>query len=272
MIKCALRNAFWILTRYDTPSTSQRRDIMLLETSDTPFAASYFWPSPRKLASPRWDRTPPLFVGRLVIQGEVVRPLRTRPPLRIPPHPIVRTRTPGLPEHTRLLIPPRLEIVLRAIARAGVRPDPVPHQHEILRPVIRIQVPVHHLRILGTPSAPLPLLWPVAHERALVATGGDENICAFAGHGVFEPSPSAGALAIARTDPVMFWAKVGGHASIALVPPFVHGVILNERLFAWEAAARAKVLSGTPASASQKSVLLDVVCKWGLDRFHGSEI
>ena len=150
-----------------------------------------------------------------------------------------------------------------------MRPRRISRLHIILQPVIWITKPIPISRSVDRPSTPLPLLRTVAHECASIAACGDEDIWAFAGYGIFEATPSACPLAIARTSPVVLWTEAGRHACTALVPAPVDWIILNEGLFAWEAATRAMVVIVT--SAPQPVLLLDMIWICWRDGLHGSE-
>lgn len=252
--------------RYHAP-ISRRLDTLLTKTYNIPSPRSKSWPPSWEPTSSSRNSSPPLRIRRLVIVRAGIRPFRIRLPLRIPPHPIARTRSTSLPEIARRLILPRSEIVLRAHARAGIGPRRVLHQHLILQSVLRIKLSVVCVCKVLRPSTPLPLLRTVAHERALVATRGDEDVWAFASESVLEPTPATSTLAVAWASPVVVWAEFGGHASPALVPASVDGVEFDERLFARETTAWAIVVDFSQAFGAQKVSLLDVLGEWWV---HGS--
>ena len=208
----------------------------------TPLHSSYSWSPSRKLAGPSWNCGPPLLVWRLVVVRNLSRSLRVRLPLRIPPHWIIRTPSSILPEHAWRFVPPCFEIILRSHARAGIRPRGIPRRHRILLPEIWIGHPVQIARPVDWPPAPLPLLRTIAHERAPVAARCNKHVWAFAGDGVFEATPSARTFSITGAGPVVPWTEFGGHACATLVPAFVPRVVFDERYFACETAARAKVV------------------------------
>jgi hypothetical protein len=143
-------------------------------------------------------------------------------------------------------------------ARALVRPSRLERIHELRldRVAVEITLVVNFL-LSAVPARPLPLLRAVAHQSALVAVDGDENVRALAGHCIFEPAPGAGALAVVRARPVVLGLEVA-ELAVALVPA-VAGQILDERVLCWEAAAWADVLPGVHALVLVPVVLLEVL-------------
>lgn len=247
--------------RYYTPIL-RKLDTLLTKLFNKPSLRSESWPPSREPASSSRNSSPPLRILCLVVVRVSVRPFRIRLPLRIPPHPIARTRSTSLPKIAWRLILPRSEIVLRAHARAGIGPRRVLHQHLILHPMLWIELPVVCVCKVLRPPTPLPLLRAVAHKRALVATRGDEDVWAFACHCILEATPATSTLAVAWASPVMVRAKFGGHTSAALIPASVDGVEFDEGLFAREATAWAIVVDLSQTSGAQKMSLLEVVGEW----------
>jgi len=154
-------------------------------------------------------------------------------------------------------------------ARALVRPSRFKRIHELRLDGVPVEVTLLVDFVLGAaPARPLPLLRAVAHESALVAVDGDEDVRALAGHGVFKPAQGTGAFAVVRARPVVFGLEVA-ELAVALVPA-VAGEILDERVLCWEAATRAGVL---PRSHSMivlvPVVLLEVLGGCWVYRVHG---
>jgi hypothetical protein len=158
---------------------------------------------------------------------------------------------------------------MSAGARALVRPRGLERLHELsLDRVAVVKALVVDFLLRAPPARPLPLLRAVAHQGALVAGDGDEDVRALAGQAVFEPAPGAGALAVVRARPVVLGLEVA-QLAVALVPA-VAGEVLDERVLCWEAAAWADVLPWVHAMlVLVPVVLLEVLGGCWVYRVHG---
>jgi hypothetical protein len=202
-----------------------------------------------------------LLIGRLVTIRIRVRSLRVWLPLRVSPHPVAGAGSAILPHGERRLIRPRSEIVLRASAGACLGPGRFPWLHEVLKPMVWVKIRIPLTHVVDWPPTPLPFLWSVTHERALVAARGDEDIWPFASQGIFESAPAAGTLAVIWTSPVVFRAEVG-QEPVALAPSSDGWVEFNAWLFAREATTWAIVVPSGKAFASEEVLLFDMVSEW----------
>lgn len=186
----------------------------------------------------------------------------THSPLRVPPDPVWTRR----PAPIRWFVPSRAEVILSALARAAVRPARIERVHELSRNRIHVQVlPLPESPGVFWPQRPLLLARAIAHERALVAGDGDEDVRAFACEGVFEPAPGTGAFAVVGARPVVLGLVMA--ELLATSPPTISRLPPDERLFQRIGATWTAVIPWIDPEAPIPCVLLVLI--WGLPLWVG---
>lgn len=210
------------------------------------------WSPTRPISSKPRHSSLPFAVNVSLAQRVAVVAASSRRPTRINPH-LVRLEIPAR-FWTLVLSCPEIVRLLTTTACPGR----VQNVHHILRtPILIVRPPLPPLMWRQLPSAPLPSLRSVSHQRPLITTRRHEDIRSLSGQCIFEPAECPGSFPVMRTCHVKVRLEVL-QLAVPLPPSTANRVIFAKGQFCWCATSEAASPAFPKIGIDEKSTSIAV--------------